>query len=306
MHVAVSGASGLVGSALVDSLSSAGNRVSRLVRREADTGESAILWDPSTSRIDAEGLEGLDAVVHLAGENIAGGRWTTARKERIRTSRVDGTRLLAETLAGLKRPPRVWINASAIGYYGNRGEEPLDEGSPGGTGFLADTCREWEAAVAPAQNVAGLRVVLLRIGVVLSAAGGALAGMLPLFKLGLGGRIGHGRQFMSWIALDELVAVIGHLLADERITGPVNAVAPAPVTNAEFTRTLGRVLRRPTWLPAPAPMIRLLLGEMGQELLLDGARILPGRLQQAGYAFRLGELERALRSELGRSGGAGS
>jgi uncharacterized protein (TIGR01777 family) len=240
-------------------------------------------------------------VVHLAGENVAAGRWSLARKERIRSSRVEGTRLIAEALAGLDRPPPVWVNASAIGFYGDRGDERLDETSAPGDGFLAETCVAWEAATAAAR-AAGVRVVLLRIGIVLDAKGGALARMLTPFRWGLGGRLGHGRQFMSWITLDDLVGVLRRALVDGGLEGAVNAVAPRPVTNAEFTRTLGRVLRRPTLLPAPALAIRLLLGEMGQELLLAGARVRSAELERCGFEFRHGQLEGALRAVLERPG----
>jgi uncharacterized protein (TIGR01777 family) len=281
LTVAVSGSRGLVGSALTASLSTDGHRVLRLVRR-SDPGTDEVGWDPADGRVDAARLGGASAVVHLAGENVAAGRWSLARKERIRSSRVEGTRLIAEALAGLDRPPPVWVNASAIGFYGDRGDERLDETSAPGDGFLAETCVAWEAATAAAR-AAGVRVVLLRIGIVLDAKGGALARMLTPFRWGLGGRLGHGRQFMSWITLDDLVGVLRRALVDGGLEGAVNAVAPRPVTNAEFTRTLGRVLRRPTLLPAPALAIRLLLGEMGQELLLAGARVRSAELERCGF-----------------------
>lgn len=297
LRFAISGGSGLVGSALAASLAGDGHRVVRLVRRESAAGPDEVLWDPDAGRVDATGLEGVDAMVHLAGENIAAARWSAAQKERIRTSRVEGTRLLADTLAGLTHPPRVLVNASAIGYYGNRGDELLDDDSAPGTGFLAETCVAWEEATRPA-HLAGLRVVLLRIGIVLSAAGGALGRMLTPFRLGLGGRVGDGRQFMSWIALDDLVEAIRRTVLDESLTGPVNAVAPRPVRNAEFTRELGRSLRRPTPLPMPAWAVRLLLGEMGDALLLAGARVVPRKLERAGFAFRHADVGAALRSML--------
>jgi hypothetical protein len=272
--------------------------VARLVRALPTAGGD-IPWDPAAGRLDPARLEGLDAVVHLAGENIAG-RWTAAKKARIRSSRVEGTRLLAEALAGLKRPPKTLLCASAIGYYGDRGAELLREESPAGTGFLAEVCREWEAAARPAAEK-GLRVVHLRIGVVLSPAGGALARMLMPFKLGLGGRIGSGSQFMSWIASDDLSGVIRHALTTESLRGPVNAVAPQAVTNLEFTQTLGRVLRRPTPFPMPAFAARLAFGEMAEALLLASARVEPTRLVASGYRFRAPELEGALRHLLGKS-----
>jgi uncharacterized protein (TIGR01777 family) len=297
-RVAVSGASGLVGSALVAFLRAGGHEVRRLVRREARAPDE-IGYDIGGGRVDSEALEGLDGLVHLAGESIAAGRWTEERRRRIRASRVDSTRLFAASLAALRRPPRCWINASAVGYYGDRGDEPLDEASPGGRGFLADTCREWEAAAEPAES-AGVRLVRLRIGVVLAAAGGALARMVPPFLLGLGGRLGSGRQYMSWISLDDLVGLIHFLLQTDGVRGAVNAVAPAPLPNAEFVQVLGTVLRRPALLPLPGAAIGLLMGEMGRALLLEGARVLPRRALDAGFRFRHPSLEQALRFELGR------
>ena len=299
MKILVSGSTGLVGSALVPFLSTGGHEVIRLVRGRPQPGEAAVPWDPQAGTIEAAGLEGLDAVVHLAGENVAG-RWTAAKKARIRSSRVAGTRLLAEALAGLKRPPRTLVCASAIGYYGDRGDEVLREETPSGAGFLAEVCREWEAAARPAAEK-GLRVVHLRIGVVLSPAGGALARMLTPFKLGLGGRIGAGSQFMSWIAIDDLTGAVHHALTTESLRGPVNAVAPRPVTNREFTKTLGRVLGRPTLFPMPAFAARLAFGEMADELLLASARVEPAKLVTSGYRFRAPELEGALRRLLGKS-----
>jgi uncharacterized protein (TIGR01777 family) len=299
--VAISGAGGLIGSALVASLQADGCRVLRLVRREAADARE-ISYDPWRGKLEPEALEGLDAVVHLAGENIASGRWTENRKTRIRESRVRGTALIARALAGLERPPRVWLNASAIGYYGDRGDETLDESSGPGSGFLPETCAEWEAAVEPAERT-GLRVVRMRIGVVLSSRGGALARMLTPFRLALGGPVGDGRQYMSWIGLDDLVRAVRFLLRDSAPGGPVNLVAPQPVRNAEFTRALGGVLRRPAVLPMPAPIVRALFGEMGRELLLAGTRVLPRRLEDAGFEFRHGRLEEALRFELERETG---
>ncbi len=294
---AVSGASGLIGSAVVRRLESDGHEVRRLVRRRPPVGAADVFWEPATGVIDAAGLEALDAVVHLAGENIADGRWTAERKALIRTSRVEGTRLLCEALARLRQPPRVLIAASAVGFYGDRGDEPLTEDSPPGTGFLPEVCTAWEAATEPAQ-AAGIRVVNLRIGVVLSAAGGALARMLPALKSGLGGRVGNGRQYMSWIWLGDLVAAIGHLIDADGVAGPVNGVAPNPVTNAEFVETLGRLLHRPALVPLPAFMVRLLFGEMGQTLLLEGCRVLPARLQSCGFSFAKPDVESALRTEI--------
>ncbi len=296
-RVVVSGASGLVGRALVLHLRQAGAVVGCLVRRPAEPGRDEVAWEPATGQIDRARLEGADAVVHLAGENIAAGRWTAARKEAIRTSRVDGTRLLAEALASLARPPRVLVAASAVGFYGHRGDEEVDETSPPGSGYLSDVCQQWEAAALPAA-AAGIRVVHLRIGMVLTRAGGALARMLPPFRLGLAGRIGSGRQWMSWIALEDLLAVIERALTRDSLAGPVNAVSPGAVTNAEFTRTLARVLRRPAILPLPGFAVRLLFGEMGRCLLLEGARVRPGKLIADGFPFVYPDLEDALRDEL--------
>ena len=296
LRVAVTGASGLVGTALAASLEAAGHTVVRLVRRKG-AGPGHIYWNPVSGEIDREGLEGLDAFVHLAGENVAGGRWTRARKEAIRGSRVDGTSRIAETLASLTRPPESLIAASAIGYYGDRGEEELDESSAPGTGFLAQTCVDWEAASDPAER-AGLRVVRLRIGIVLAAAGGALRRMLPPFRLGIGGPLGSGRQFTSWIALVDLVGVIHAAIHDPSLRGAVNAVAPEPVRNARLSRALARVLRRPCVFFVPAVAIRLRFGEMGQALLLASTRVRPRRLEQTVFHFRYADLESALRFEL--------
>jgi hypothetical protein len=297
--VAVSGAGGLIGSALVSSLAAKGHRVVSLVRRAPRPGEDALAWDPSSGAITPAGSTVPDAVIHLAGESIVGLRWTAEKKRRIRESRVTATRLLVQTLTRLPTPPAVLISASGIGYYGSRGDGVVTEDSRQGTGFLADLSRDWEAATATA-IAQGIRVVQLRIGVVLSARGGALATMLTPFKLGLGGVIGDGAQWMSWIALDDVIGAIHHILATDALRGPVNAVAPAPVTNAEFTRTLGRVLGRPTLVPLPAFAARLALGQMADELLLASQRVLPARLEASGYPFRHPTLEGALRAALGR------
>jgi uncharacterized protein (TIGR01777 family) len=302
LRVAVSGAGGLIGSALVRAMVAEGHEIRRLVRRpSADRTE--VSWDPTAGTVDAEGLEGLDAVVHLAGENIASGRWTAARKETIRASRVGGTRSLCDALARLEAPPGVIVSASAIGYYGDRGEELLDETSPPGKGFFPGVGQAWEAATSGAEK-AGIRVVKLRIGVVLSGSGGALARMLPPFRLGLGGRLGSGRQYMSWIALDDLVAAIRFAIDTPSLRGPVNATAPEAVTNADFTRTLGRVLGRPTPFPIPGPALRVLAGGMADEALLSSARVRPRRLQESGFRFLHPDLDGALRFELGRQAGA--
>ncbi len=296
MKILVTGATGLVGSALVPFLAAGGHEVVRLGRSAPGAGD--IRWDPEAGVLAPEALEGLDGVVHLAGENVSSGRWTEARKRRIKESRVNGTRLLAETLAGLERPPRVLVSASAVGFYGDRGDEELIEGSAAGSGFLSEVCREWEAATEAAEGK-GIRVAHARLGVVLGKDGGALAKMLTPFRLGAGGVLGNGRQYMSWITLDDTVAAIGHLLGAEAASGPVNVVAPAPVTNREFTRTLGRVLRRPTLFPMPGFAARLAFGEMADALLLASTRVKPAGLTAAGYAFRHGSLEEGLRHVLG-------
>ncbi len=297
LDVAVTGASGFLGSALVPFLTAGGHRVRAVVRSEPGTGEVA--WDPAAGRIDAAALEGVDAVVHLAGEGLATRRWSPAHREAVRSSRVEGTGLLAGGLAGLARPPAVLVCASAVGIYGSRGDEVLDEEAPTGTGFLADVGRAWEAAADPARE-AGIRVVHLRFGIILSPSGGALATMLLPFRLGIGGRLGSGRQWMPWISLDDAVGVIHHAMLSDALAGPVNAVSPRPVTNAAFTRTLGRVLRRPTVATVPAPVLRLAVGAMADEALLASLRVVPGRLQGSGYPFRHPELEAALRHVLGR------
>ncbi|GIW80787.1 MAG: hypothetical protein KatS3mg105_2594 [Gemmatales bacterium] len=298
MKILVSGATGLVGSVLVPLLESKGHGIVALTRGQAEPGKR-IHWDPEHGTLDATSLEGFEAVVHLAGENIAAGRWNEERKARIRDSRIKGTKLLCDKLVELSEPPKVLVSASAIGYYGSRGSEVLTEESQRGTGFLADVCADWEQATQGASDK-GIRVVNARIGVVLSAAGGALAKMLLPFKLGLGGVVGNGQQYMSWIAIDDLAAAILHLLHTENLSGPVNLVAPHPVTNYEFTKTLGRVLGRPTILPMPAFAARLAFGEMADELLLSSTRVEPKKLVGSGFLFRFPNLEGALRHLLGR------
>lgn len=302
MVVAVSGSSGLIGSALIRSLAAAGHRAVRLVRGGVEA-EDAIRWDPTQGIEDLSKLEGVDAVVHLAGETIGNRRWTAAQRAAIRRSRAEGTERLAESLAMIPKPPRVLVSASAVGFYGDRAGEILSEESAPGTDFFAQVCREWEAATGVAER-AGIRVVHLRFGAVLSAGGGALRKMLLPFRLGLGGRVGSGRQFVSWIALDDAVGAIQHALLTESVRGPVNAVAPAPVTNAEFTRTLGRVLRRPTVMPLPRPAARFMFGEVADAVLLASQRVAPARLNASGYHFRYPELEGALRHLLGRERGS--
>ncbi|HEY6290738.1 MAG TPA: TIGR01777 family oxidoreductase [Terriglobia bacterium] len=300
MRIAVTGSSGLVGSGLLPFLAAQGHSVTRVVRPGTRPGPDQVVWDPDAGRIDPAAIGGFDGVVHLAGENIAGARWTSERKTLIRGSRVKSTRLLAGTLAKLSRPPRVLISASATGYYGDRGDELLTEDSPPGAGFPPELCRDWEdAAETAAQN--GIRTVILRIGVVLSPAGGALARMLPPFKAGLGGPVGSGRQYMSWIALDDVAGVIHHALVNASLVGPVNAVAPESVTNREFTRTLGRVLERPAFFAVPPFVLRLAFGEMADALLLASVRAVPAKLEASGYQFLYPELEGALRHVLGKT-----
>ena len=296
--VAVSGASGLVGTALVAALEQDGHTVRRLVRRPVKNPETEIFWKPATGEIDAKELSGVDAVVHLGGVNITEHRWTDDFKKKIRDSRVGSTRLLSETLAGLDQRPRVHINASAIGYYGVRGDEEIDEASQGGEGFLAQACRDWEAATQPSWE-SGIQVCQMRIGVVLSPDGGALGKMLTPFRMGVGGVLGSGDQYMSWIALPDLVASIQFALDHDPLHGAVNATAPNPVTNREFTQALGEVLHRPTVLPTPAFAVRLMMGrEMADELLLGGARIYPRRLESEGFEFACPDIYTALRTVL--------
>ena len=297
MIVAVTGSTGLVGTALVAALEAEAHLVRRLVRRPVQDDEHEIRWDPVTGTIDATELDGVDAVVHLAGENLAGHRWTPAFKAKILESRVKGTRLLAETLAREPSKPVVFCSASAIGYYGDRGNVTVDESSSRGNGFLADVCQQWEAATQPALD-AGIRVVNLRLGVVLSPNGGALKSMLTPFRLGLGGVIGSGRQYLSWIALDDLVSAILFALQHNQVKGPVNAVAPQPATNCEFTKSLGKVLGRPTIFPMPAFAARLVFGEMADEMLLSGAKVEPRVLSEASFEFQYPQLEGALRHVL--------
>lgn len=298
MKILVSGSTGLVGSALVSSLKDGGHEIVSLVRRSTKS-QNEVTWDPQGEKLDGASIEGMDAVVHLAGENIATGRWTDEKKARIRDSRVKGTYLVANTLAKLKTPPGTLICASAVGYYGDRGDELLTETSDPGTDFLSDVCRKWEAAAKPAED-AGVRVVNLRFGVILSPKGGALAKMLTPFRLGAGGRVGDGRQYMSWVSLDDAIGAIQHALVTESLSDSVNVVAPNPVTNAEFTKSLGRVLRRPTIFPMPAFAARVAFGEMADALLLASQQVKPARLLESGYEFRHAELEGALRHLLGK------
>ena len=299
MRIAVTGSSGLVGRELIRYLEQQGDFVTRIVRAVASAQE--IHWDPAKGEIDSAALEGFDCVIHLAGENIGDRRWTAAQKARIQESRVKGTTLLSHTLAKLERKPRIFISASAIGFYGDRGEYVCDESTSNGGGFLADVCVAWESATEPAVR-AGIRVVNLRIGVVLSPQGGALQKMLLPFKLGAGGIIGNGRQFWSWIIIDDLIRAIEHCLRTDSLHGPVNAVSPHPVMNLDFTKALGRVLHRPTIVPMPGFLARIALGEMADALLLASTRVVPNRLLETQFSFRYPELEPALKHVLGRVG----
>ncbi len=298
-RVLVTGASGLIGKALSGFLSTAGHEVWSLVRRPARPKAREIQWDYLNRRIDRDTLEGFDAVIHLAGESIAAGRWNPRRKAAIRQSRVDATKFLAENLASLTKPPKVLLGASAIGFYGDRGEEVLTEKSRLGIGFLPEVCAEWEKAAEPAGR-AGIRVVHVRTGIVLNLAGGALPQMALPFSLGLGGVIGSGAQWMSWITLEDLVGIYYFLLVRDDLSGAFNAVAPGAVTNHDFTKALGHVLRRPAIFPLPAFVVKLLFGEMGERLLLEGQKVAPERLSQAGFEFFYPELTSALRFEMGR------
>ncbi len=292
LRVAITGASGLVGRNLRAFLSTGGHTVVPLERDKSKTAAPGKpRWTPT---------EPFDAVVHLAGEGIASGRWSKERKARIRDSRVQGTRNLVRTLGELRRPPNTLVCASAIGYYGSRGDEVLDETSAAGDGFLAETCREWEAAALEAEEL-GIRVVLLRFGIILTPSGGALARMVPPFRFGGGGVLGNGRQYMSWITIDDVLGAIYQTLLDDNLSGPVNTVAPEPVTSREFTKTLGRVLGRPTVFPLPAPAARLLFGEMADEMLLSSSRVVPAELKKAGFVFDDPNLEPALARLLGKA-----
>jgi uncharacterized protein (TIGR01777 family) len=300
MDVLISGATGLIGSALSEELKSGGHRVTRLTR--SPESPTDIRWDPSSGTIDGT-LEGHDGVVHLAGESIFSGpadRWTPSKKERIMKSRGEGTRLLAEAIAGLPSPPGVMVSASGINYYGeDHGDEVLREDSAPGSDFLAEVCKVWEASTDPARE-AGIRVVNTRFALVLSPRSGALGTTLPIFKLGGGGKIGSGRQWWSWVALDDVVGAIVHAIQDESVRGPVNVGSPNPVANADYTRVLAKVLNRPAFFTVPAPVLRVAFGEVADALLLASLRVEPARLEETGYEFRYPHLEGALRHLLGR------
>jgi uncharacterized protein (TIGR01777 family) len=299
MDIAITGASGLIGSELARLLSERGDRVLRLVRR-APTSSDELRWDPTQGTIDSAGLEGIDAVVNLAGENIAARRWSTEQKAKIVDSRVKGTNLLASTIVGAQKPPRVLVSGSAIGFYGDRGDEQLDETSPAGAGFLADVVTQWEAAAAPVSE-AGIRVAFARTGLVLSQDAGALVPLLRIFKLGLGGKLGSGRQWWSWITLEDDARALVHLI-DHEVAGPVNLVSPSPVTNAAFTKALGTALHRPAILPVPSFGPKLVMGaELADELIFASQRIAPAVLTGSGFAFSHPQLDDALTSVLARS-----
>ncbi|HYA89814.1 MAG TPA: TIGR01777 family oxidoreductase [archaeon] len=295
MKILITGASGLVGTKLTAALRADSHTVAPLVRPGRARAPGEIPWDPASGSLDPAALEGADALVHLSGASVGQGRWTPARKQVLRTSRIDTTRVLAAALARMPRKPRVLVCASACGIYGNRGDEILTESSSAGGDFLATLCREWEAAAAPAEQ-AGIRTVFARFGVVLSLEGGALARMLPPFKLCLGGRLGSGKQWMSWIAMEDALAMLRAAISDERYTGAFNVVAPNPVQNAEFTRVLADMLHRPAIFPAPPFALRLTLGEMADALLLSSERAVPARAQALAFPFRFNHIEPALRA----------
>jgi len=297
MLIGLTGSHGLVGQALATHLRSRGHRIRPIVRQR-NPGSGQVAWDPEAKWLDASSLAGVDAVVHLAGEPLLD-RWTETKKQRIRESRVEGTQLLAKSLAELDKLPRAFISASAIGYYGEGGDKVLTEQSPQGKGFLAEVAGEWEAAAKPAEQ-AGIRVAHPRFGVVLSPQGGALAQMAPIFRKGVGGKLGHGSQWMSWVALADAVGAIEHALTDRELTGPFNVVAPNPVTNAQFARTLGQVLGRPSFIPTPAFALRMAMGELADEALLVSQRVQPSKLQERGYAFQYPELKPALEAMFNR------
>ena len=296
MKIAIAGSSGLVGSALIPILQSGGNQITRLVRSSPKPGE--IEWHPNQDEVNPQRLEGFETIINLAGENIAGGRWTDEQKRKIRVSRINGTHLLSESIAKMTSKPGAFICASATGIYGDRDDETLDEQSETGGGFLAGVCREWEQATEPASK-AGVRVVNLRMGPILARDGGMLSKLLTPFKMGMGGKVGSGKQYISWVALDDAVNAIKLAIDDKSIQGPINIVSPNPVTNEEFTKTLGHVLNRPTALAMPAFAARLAFGEMADEMLLASQKVMPNRLNQAGFQFRYPTLESAMRKYVG-------
>ena len=297
MKIAVSGATGLVGSALCPLLTQQGHNVVAIRRGDGGSYEDSIRWDPNSGLTNPARLESVDAVVHLAGENIASGRWNDAMKRRIRSSRVDGTKSLVQSIAAVEKRPQVLVCASAIGFYGDRGAMEMDESSAAGSDFLADVCEQWEAEATAATEL-GVRVVNVRIGVVLSPKGGALKKMLRPFKLGLGGIVGPGNQYWSWIGLNDLTRVLAFCIADDAVSGPVNAVSPESATNREFTKAVGKVLNRPTVIPLPGFIAKLMLGEMATTLLLASTRVVPKQLQAHGFKFERPGLVDCLQHEL--------
>jgi uncharacterized protein (TIGR01777 family) len=294
MKILISGASGMVGTAVADALRKGGHMVGQFVRPGRTAGAGDVRWDPASGSVDLAAMEGADAVICLSGASVGEGRWTAVRKKVLRSSRVDLTRVLVDSLRRLKQKPRVLIAASAIGYYGSRGDEILTELSPVGNDFIAQLARDWETESSCAESV-GIRTVIMRFAVILSAKGGALERMVLPFKLGAGGRLGSGKQWMSWVALEDVVEIVRAAIADERLRGPVNVAAPAPVQNAEFTRVLAKVMHRPAMVPAPAFALRIALGEMADGLLLASQRVIPEKLRATGYQFRYENLEGALR-----------
>jgi len=302
LRIAITGASGLIGSQLAPLLTTGGHQVCRLVRSKKEAqAEDAIYWNPATGEIEAEKLEGVDAVIHLAGENIASHRWTAQQKQAIIDSRAKGTKLIVDTISNLKQKPKVLISASGIGYYGGRGDEILTEDSPAGTtNFQSEVCKIWEDATQPAAD-AGIRVVIMRLGVVLALNGGALQRMLLPFLMGVGGRLSSGKQYMSVIALDDVIDIMHHALMQDDMHGAYNVTMPEPVTNQHFTKILGKVIKRPTIFPIPAFALRLLFGKLADELLLSSFRTVPKRLQESGYDYRYPDLEGALRHVMGRT-----
>ncbi|MCG6909222.1 MAG: TIGR01777 family oxidoreductase [Deltaproteobacteria bacterium] len=299
LHILLSGASGLVGSSLVPFFTTGGHRITRLVRHQPRPNTDERFWDPRSRVIDIDAESDFDVVIHLSGENIGQGRWTPEKKKRIVESRNATTALIAESVASLRKPPGAFLCASAIGYYGDRGNDVMTEANECGADFISGVCDDWEQAAFPAL-AKGIRTVFLRIGVVLTPMGGALKRLLPAFKMGLGGKVGTGRQYMSWIGMDDLIGTVYQAINDDTLSGPVNLVAPNPVTNLELTRTLGRVLSRPAFFSIPAWLIKLVFGEMGKEVLLSSTRVEPEKILATGYRFRHPELEGALRHLLGK------
>ena len=298
MKILIAGATGLIGSKLVPFLKEQGHQVVILTREQGQLDSGSISWNPESGFIDGSKLEGFDAIINLAGENIADGRWTEEKKEKIYKSRVNLTRQLSEAIANLTKPPKVFINASATGYYGNKWDIIQTEDSPRGVGFLADLCLKWEEATQVAED-RGIRVVKLRTGIVLSPQGGALGKMIPPFKMGMGGTLGGGAQYMSWITLEDLIRVIDFALTHDSIKGPINVVTPNPVSNADFTKALGKQLHRPTFMHMPEMVVKVMFGEMADEMLLSSTRAMPEKLTNAGFKFEYPMLEEALQHVLG-------